>query len=54
MSCANAAALARIVSWTPGDTLVMDWGVEHGLHVFCAALAWSRWRFVRFAADEKA
>ena len=23
------------------------------MHVFCAVLAWSRWRFVRFAADEK-
>ena len=22
--------------------------------MFCAVLAWSRWRFVRFAADEKA
>jgi Integrase core domain len=25
-----------------------------GLHVFCAVLAWSRVRFVRFAADERA
>jgi hypothetical protein len=25
-----------------------------GLHVFCAVLAWSRFRFVRFAADERA
>jgi transposase len=40
--------------WSPGDTLVIDWGVEDGLHVFCAVLAWSRWRFVRFAADEQA
>lgn len=44
----------RPAVWTPGDTLVIDWGVENGLHVFCAVLAWSRWRFVRFAADEKA
>lgn len=44
----------RPALWTPGDTLVIDWGVEDGLHVFCAVLAWSRWRFVRFAADEKA
>jgi transposase len=44
----------RPAIWTPGDTLVIDWGVENGLHVFCAVLAWSRWRFVRFAADEKA
>jgi transposase len=40
--------------WTPGETLVIDWGVQAGLHVFCAVLAWSRVRFVRFAADEKA
>ena len=40
--------------WAPGDTLVIDWGVENGLHVFCAVAAWSRFRFVRFAADEKA
>jgi Integrase core domain len=38
----------------PGDTLAIDWGVQDGLHVFCAVLAWSRVRFVRFAADEKA
>jgi transposase len=44
----------RPAVWTPGDTLVIDWGVEGGLHVFCAVLAWSRFRFVRFAADEKA
>ena len=33
--------------WTPGETLIIDWGVEAGLHVFCAVLAWSRFRFVR-------
>jgi transposase len=44
----------RPAVWTPGDTLVIDWGSEGGLHVFCAVLAWSRFRFVRFAADEKA
>lgn len=36
----------------PGEHLVIDWGSEAGLHVFCAVLAWSRVRFVRFAADE--
>ncbi len=36
----------------PGEHLVIDWGSEAGLHVFCAVLPWSRWRFVRFAADE--
>ena len=36
----------------PGEHLVIDWGMEGGLHVFCAVLAWSRVRFVRFAADE--
>jgi transposase len=40
--------------WAPGETLLIDWGVEGGLHVFCAVLAWSRFRFVRFAGDEKA
>jgi hypothetical protein len=34
--------------------VIIDWGVEAGLHVFCAGLAWSRFRFVRSAADEKA
>jgi transposase len=41
-----------------GETLTIDWGElrVNGvmLHVFCAVLAWSRFRFVRFAADEKA
>jgi transposase len=40
--------------WAPGEVLVIDWGVEAGLHIFCAVLAFSRWRFVRFATDEKA
>jgi hypothetical protein len=40
--------------WSPGEHLVIDWGVIGGVHVFVAVLAWSRWRFVRFAADEKA
>jgi transposase len=44
----------RPAVWAPGDTLVIDWGAEGRLHVFCAVLAWSRVRFVRFAADEKA
>jgi hypothetical protein len=44
----------RPAVWTPGDTLVIDWGVENGLHVFCAVLAWSRVRFVRFADNERA
>ena len=44
----------RPAVWTPGDTVVIDWNVLGGLHVFCAVLAWSRVRFVRFAADERA
>jgi transposase len=44
----------RPASWSPGEHLVIDWGAESGLHVFCAVLAWSRVRFVRFAADERA
>ena len=33
----------------PGEHLVFDWGSEGGMQVFCAVLAWSRWRFVRLA-----
>ncbi|WP_116709008.1 IS21 family transposase [Actinomycetospora cinnamomea] len=44
----------RPAVWTPGEHLVIDWGVLAGLHVFCAVLAWSRVRFVRFAVDERA
>ncbi len=40
--------------WPPGETLIIDWGSIGPLHVFCAVLAWSRVRFVRFAADETA
>jgi len=43
----------RPAVWSPGEHLVIDWGVIAGVHVFCAVLAWSRFRFVRFAADEK-
>jgi transposase len=44
----------RPAVWSPGEHLVIDWGTLAGLHVFCAVLAWSRVRFVRFAADERA
>jgi Mu transposase-like protein len=44
----------RPAVWSPGEHLVIDWGAEGGLHVFCAVLAWSRFRFVRFADDERA
>jgi transposase len=45
----------RPAIWTPGDMLVIDWGdAGGGLHVFCAVLAWSRFRFVRFADNERA
>jgi len=40
--------------WSPGQHLVIDWGVLGALHVFCAVLAWSRVRFVRFADNERA
>ncbi|MGH2467384.1 MAG: IS21 family transposase [Candidatus Limnocylindrales bacterium] len=36
----------------PGEHLVIDWGSEGDLHIFCAVLAWSRVRFVRFAPEE--
>ena len=35
--------------WAPGDMLVMDWGEIGPLKVFCAVVAWSRFRFVYFA-----
>ena len=45
----------RPAVWTPGEYLVMDWAeAAPGLLVFCAVLAYSRWRFVRFATDQKA
>lgn len=40
--------------WAPGETLLIDWGMLAGVHVFCAVLGWSRFRFVRFADNEKA
>lgn len=45
----------RPAVWTPGDTLVIDWGtLPGGVKVFCAVVAWCRVRFVRFARDETA
>ncbi len=45
----------RPAVWEPGAFMVFDWAdVGAGLHLFCAVLAWSRWRFVAFAHDEKA
>jgi len=38
---------------TPGEYLVIDWGTEAGVQIFCAVLAWSRYRFVRFASDQR-
>ena len=49
ISCSRRPAV-----WAPGEHLVIDWGVLNGLHVFCAVLAWSRVRFVRFADNERA
>ena len=36
---------------TPGQHLVIDWAEEGRWKIFCAVLAWSRVRFVRFAFD---
>lgn len=45
----------RPAVWSPGEYLVIDWAdVGGGLHLFCAVLAFSRWRFVAFATDERA
>jgi hypothetical protein len=49
-----AQSRRRPAIWTAGEHLVIDWGVQAGLHVFCAVLAFSRVRFVRFAHDERA
>lgn len=43
----------RPAVWAPGQYLVIDWGSEGSLHQFCAVAAWSHFRFVRYAADEK-
>jgi transposase len=41
--------------WSPGQYLVIDWAqAAPGLFLFCAVLAFSRWRFVRFATDQRA
>ena len=48
------AGSRRPALWSPGEHLVIDWGVQDRLHVFCAVLAWSRVRFVRFAGNEQA
>jgi transposase len=51
------AAGRRPAIWTPGEVLAIDWGTElvagRRVHVFCAVLAWSRYRFVRFAPNEQ-
>jgi hypothetical protein len=39
---------------TLGEHLVIEWSEEGGWQVFCAVLAWSQWRFVRVARDQKA
>jgi hypothetical protein len=41
--------------WLPilGEHLVIDWASEAGWEIFCAVLAWSRVRFVRFARDQR-
>lgn len=45
----------RPAVWSPGQYLVIDWAqAAPGLFIFCAVLAFSRWRFVRFATDQKA
>nr|WP_082977873.1 IS21 family transposase [Mycobacterium gordonae] len=45
----------RPAVWGPGEYLVIDWAqVAPGLFLFCAVLAFSRWRFVRFATDQRA
>jgi hypothetical protein len=40
--------------WSPGEHLVIGWSSLGGLHVFLRGVAWCRFRFVRFATDERA
>jgi transposase len=45
----------RPAVWSPGEYLVIDWAqAAPGLFLFCAVLAFSRWRFVTFATDQRA
>jgi transposase len=45
----------RPAVWTAGEYLVIDWAeAAPGLFLFCAVLAFSRWRFVAFATDQRA
>jgi transposase len=45
----------RPAVWSPGEYLVIDWAeAAPGLYLFCAVLAFSRWRFVRFSTDQRA
>ena len=39
--------------WAPGDVVVIDWGQIGPLLVFCAVAAWSRFRFVIFADNQR-
>jgi len=45
----------RPAVWSPGEYLVIDWAqAAPGLFLFGAVLAFSRWRFVAFATDQRA
>jgi hypothetical protein len=51
----NNHSARRPAVWSPGEYLVIDWAqAAPGLFLFCAVLAFSRWRFVRFATDQRA
>src|SRR5258707_6090108 len=44
----------RPAVWSSGEYLVIDWAqAAPGLFLFCAVLAFSRWRFVAFATDQR-
>ncbi|MGO4618369.1 IS21 family transposase [Nocardia sp. 2YAB30] len=44
----------RPAVWSPGEYLVIDWAeAAPGLQLFCAVLAFSRWRFIAFATDQR-
>src|SRR5947209_20119863 len=51
---ATSASAVPALGAGAGRHLVIDWTpVKGGLQMFCAVLAWSRYRFVRFARDQR-
>lgn len=43
----------RPAVWAPGDYLIIDWATVGGLHLFCAVMAYSRWRLLHSLRTRK-